>query len=82
MEDFRWKTRLAAEGNMIKALATITYASVIFRETVKIALIIATLNDLEVKSGDILNAYVQAPVREKVCTTLGPALVKTPERLQ
>ena len=26
----------------------------------------AALNDLEVKSGDILNAYVQAPVTEEV----------------
>ena len=31
----------------------------------------ATLNDLEVKSSDILNAYVQALVTEKVWTTLG-----------
>ena len=42
------------------------------RETVKIALIIANLNDLKIKLGDILNAYVQAPVKEKVWTTLGP----------
>ena len=33
---------------------------------------IATLNDLEVKLGSILNAYVQAPVMEKVWTTMGP----------
>ena len=31
---------------------------------------IATLNDLEVKVSNILNAYVQAPVLEKVWTTL------------
>ena len=36
----------------------------------------AALNDLEVKSGDILNAYVQAPVTEKVWTTLGPEFSK------
>ena len=37
---------------------------------------ISSLNDLEVKLGDILNAYVQAPVTEKVWTTLGPEFSK------
>ena len=41
------------------------------RETVRIALMIAALNVLEVKLGNILNAYVQAPVTEKVWTTMG-----------
>jgi len=27
---------------------------------------IAALNDLEVKVGDVLNAYITAPVKEKV----------------
>ena len=61
---------------MTKASATIMYASVVLRETVRIALMIAALNDLVVKLGDILNAYVQAPVTEKVLTTLGPKLSK------
>jgi hypothetical protein len=30
------------------------------------------LNDLEVKVGDVLNAYITAPVKEKVWTILGP----------
>ena len=57
---------------MTKALATITYASVVSRETVRIALMIAALNDLEVKVGDVLNAYITAPCKEKVWTVLGP----------
>ena len=61
---------------MTKAPATITYASIVSRETVRIALMIATHNDLEIKLGDILNAYVQAPVTEKVWTTLGPEFSK------
>ena len=61
---------------MTKAPATIAYDSVVSRETVRIALMIATLNDLEVKSGDILNACVQAPVTEKVWATLGPEFSK------
>jgi hypothetical protein len=30
------------------------------------------LNDLEVKVGNVLNAYITAPVKEKVWTILGP----------
>ena len=44
----------------------IMYARVLSREMVRITLMIAALHDLEVKSDDILNAYVQAPVTEKV----------------
>ncbi len=49
MEDFRRKARLVAGGHMTGAPATITYASVVSRETVRLALTIAALNDLEVK---------------------------------
>ena len=37
---------------------------------------IAALDDLEVKLGDILNAYVQATVTKKVLTTFGPEFGK------
>ena len=33
---------------------------------------LAALNDLEVKVGDVLNAYITAPITEKVWTVLGP----------
>ena len=72
MEDFRRKARLVAGGHMTKAPATITYASVVSRETVRIALLMAALNDLNVKVGDVLNAYITAPITEKVWTVLGP----------
>jgi hypothetical protein len=57
---------------MTKAPATITYASVVSRETVRIALLMAALNDLNVKVGDVLNAYIATPITEKVWTVLGP----------
>ena len=56
MEDIRQKARLVAGRQMTKAPATITYTSIVSRETVRIAWMIATLNDLEVKLGNILNA--------------------------
>ncbi len=49
MEDFRCKARLVAGGHMTKAPATITYASVASRKTIRIALLMAALNDLHVK---------------------------------
>ncbi len=72
MEDFRQKARLVAGGHRTEAPATITYASVVSHETVRLALTIASLNDLEVKVGDVLNAYITAPVKEKMWTILGP----------
>ena len=33
---------------------------------------LVALNDLKVKAGDVLNAYITAPCKEKVCATLGP----------
>ncbi len=38
----------------------------------RLALTILSLNDLKVKVGDVLNAYITAPVKEKVWTILGP----------
>jgi hypothetical protein len=46
MTDFSRKTRLLAGGHMTKALATITYASVVSRKTVCIALLMAALTAL------------------------------------
>jgi hypothetical protein len=72
MEDFRQKARLVAGGHLTEAPATITYASVVSRETMRLTMTIASLNDLKVKVGDVLNAYITAPVKEKVWTVLRP----------
>ena len=66
MENFRRKARLVAGGHTKTAPEAVTYASVVSRETVHIALTIADLNDLEVKCGDVLNAYITVPVKEKI----------------
>ena len=70
MDDFRQKARLVTGGHITKAQATTMYASIVLRETVRIDLMIAALNDLEIKLGYILNVYIQAPVTEKVWTQL------------
>jgi hypothetical protein len=51
MEDFKRKARLVTGGHKTKAPATITYASVVSGETVRIALMLAAFNDLQVKAG-------------------------------
>ncbi|KAL7526268.1 LOW QUALITY PROTEIN: hypothetical protein ACHAXR_003858, partial [Thalassiosira sp. AJA248-18] len=72
MEDFRRKARLVAGGHTTDVPKVMTYSSVVSRETVRLALTLAALNGLEVKAGDIMNAYVTAPVTEKIWTVLGP----------
>ena len=66
MEDFRSKARLVAGEHMTETPKCMTYSSVVGREPVRIALTIAALNDLQVKAGDVMNAYVTAPCSEKI----------------
>jgi hypothetical protein len=49
-----------------------TYASVVSRESVKIALTLADLNDLDVKMADIEKYYLKTPITEKFWTVIGP----------
>lgn len=51
----------------------VMYASVLLRESVWIALNLASLNDLEVKTAaKIVYAYLTAPVGETIWCRLGP----------
>lgn len=52
--------------------ASMTYASVVSRDTVRIALTLAALNDCEVLCADVQNAYLNAPPKEKVWIVAGP----------
>ena len=66
MDSFQQKFRMVEGGHMTEAPVTLTYASVVSRESVRIALTLAALNDLEVKAADIQNAYLTAPVTERI----------------
>ena len=73
LDGFQRKARLVGVGCMVKDTpAVVTYASVVLRETVRITLTIADLNDLEGKVSDVMNAFLTAPCAEKIWTTLGP----------
>ncbi len=51
---------------MTEAASSITYSSVVSRDSVRLAFVIAALNDLDVMMCDIGNAYLNAPCREKI----------------
>ena len=49
-----------------------TYSSVVTRNSIRIAFTLAALNDLDVLSTDVQNAYLNAPMKEKVYMMAGP----------
>ena len=65
-EDFKRKACLVVGGHVTQMPETITYFSVVTRETVFITLTMAALHNLEIKATDVLNAYVMAPERKKM----------------
>ena len=70
--DFTRKARFMAGGHMTETPLSLTYSSVVSRESVKIAFLIAALNDLDLMSCDIGNAYLNAKCREKIWFVAGP----------
>ena len=68
---FTRKARLVADGHKTEPPTSMTYSSVVARDSVRIALTIASLNCLEISSCDIGNAYLNAPCREKLKTVAG-----------
>ena len=66
------KARLVAGGHTTETPAALTYSSVVSRESVRIGLLLAALNNLDVMCADIQNAYLTAPCVEKIWTTCGP----------
>ena len=59
---------------MTEAPASLTYSTVVSCDSVRIILMIAALNGLEISSCDIQNAYLTAPCREKIYFIAGPEL--------
>lgn len=64
--DFTRKARWVARGDMTEAPSSVTYSSVVSRDSVRLAFLIAGLNDLDILACDVSNAYLNAPCREKV----------------
>ena len=62
--DFTQKARFVPNESTIKAPVALCYSSVVSRDSVRIAFLVAALNDLDVFSCDIGNAYLNAPCKE------------------
>ena len=64
--DFTKKARLVVGGHITDPPTSMTYSSVLSRESVRIAFTIAALNGLDVIMSDVGNAYLNARTSEKV----------------
>ena len=69
--DLTRKARLVAGGHLTDVPKESVYSSVVSRDSVRLAFMIAALNDLDIMSADIQNAYLEAPTTEKVWTECG-----------
>jgi hypothetical protein len=70
--DFTRKARYVAEGYRTDPPAALCYASVVSRESVRLAFLIAALNDLDVLAADLGNAFINSPCAERIYIVCGP----------
>ena len=64
--DMTRKARYVAGGHLTDVPTSMTYSSVVSRDTVRIGFLVAALNDLDILAGDIQNAFLEAPTKEKI----------------
>jgi hypothetical protein len=70
-ENLRRKARFVAGGHTTDVPSSLTYALVVSRDSVRIALLTAALNDLKILACDIQNAYLTADCRKLIWTRAG-----------
>ena len=63
--DFTRKARWVKNGHLTKDPVQSTFSGVVSRESVRIAMTYAALNEVPIMTYDIRNAYLQAPSSEK-----------------
>ena len=64
-EKFIRKARFFADGNLFKTPASITYSTVVLRDSVRILIFVADLNNLKKMGADVQNAFLSAENLEK-----------------
>jgi hypothetical protein len=72
MDNLTRKARFVAGGHTTHKPESLTYSSVVSRESVRIAFLLAALNGLEICTADVGNAYLNATCRERIWTLAGP----------
>ena len=70
--DMTRKSRWVLDGHKTPEPLHSTYDDVVSQESVRIAIIYAALNDLDVTCADIRNSYLQAPSSQKDYKIYGP----------
>jgi hypothetical protein len=70
--DFTRKTHFVAGGHVTDPPSNITYSSIVGCNSVQLAFLIAALNDLEILSADVRNAYLNALTKQRVQTICRP----------
>ena len=65
------KARFCANGNETDPPKDSTFSTVVSRDTVRMFFLLAALHDTDILSADIQNAYINAPVKEKLYTIAG-----------
>lgn len=71
-ENFRRKARYCADGHKTGTPASVTYSTVVSRDSVRILLTVAAFNDLDILGADVQNAFLTAPNKEKCWMDAGP----------
>jgi hypothetical protein len=72
---FTRKACFVAGGHMNDPPSDITYSSIISRDSIRIAFLLAALNDIDLLATDIGNAYLNALPREKYTPQRDQSLV-------
>ena len=71
-ENFCRKAQFVAGSHTTETPSTLTYSSVVSTDSVRIILLVAALNGLNIMACDIQNAYLMAGCHEKIWTIAGP----------
>jgi hypothetical protein len=61
--DFTRKARFVAGGHKAEAPKSITYSSMVSRDSIRIAFLLAALNEVDILAANIGNAYLNADCR-------------------
>jgi hypothetical protein len=66
------KIKVCFWGHMSENPFSFTYSFVVLRDRVRLAFLLAALNDIDIKAAYVGNAYLNANCREQVYMTAGP----------
>ena len=68
---FTRKACYVAGGHTTDPLFSITYSSIVSRDSIRIAFALAALNGVEIRAADISSAYLNSECQEKIWTVAG-----------